>query len=75
MGQLLSASEFTGLEDLPDFVRDVMDEVCGWQALMAWRDMLTSMSFFSVSWHTSIESIFVCRLGCCVRELLGGKDP
>jgi len=31
--------------------------------------------FFSVSWHTSIESIFVCRLGCCVRELLGGKDP
>ena len=50
MGQSLSASEFTGLEDLPDFVLNVMDEVCGWQALMAWSGMLTSVSFFFRNW-------------------------
>ncbi|MDE0397208.1 MAG: hypothetical protein OXL96_05315 [Candidatus Poribacteria bacterium] len=43
----LSGSGFTGL----DFVLNVIDEVCGWQALMAWSGIFTSMRFFSVIGH------------------------
>ena len=31
--------------------------------------------FFSISGYTSIESVYVRRLGGYVRELLGDKDP
>ena len=57
-----------------DFVLNVIDEVCGWQVLMVWRGIFTSM-FFSVIGHTSIESVFVRRHGYYAHELFGDKDP